>query len=386
MEETTEKTEHNTSLVKRQPVDKTRVLSFSDLIHKLKERSISLAKNPKYVKDILDHMYSVVEKLEKLRRKKLIRIDLEVPRALVKQLGTNKIMHVDGVIRQTGEAAIANLLKDIRPSGFKKLTKVKNISFTALDTLEAVLLDRKLNDISEKLDDIDARLDAQHRGSLKSALQQMKELSMLQNPEIKRSKILLVQDRLNQCEHLFDQMYMNKWQRLEPLKEKSEKSTFSNKSKIQEMCEIGEQLPLLLEPVILCKIGQIKCYEMQNEFTLAQENAFALAGYVADKLESYKKELDGLALEKIKYKNVTDFNRARTVAGLKERLQEPNELMEYLLNTTLGFVLTVPEEEYSTHSATVKEDDWTSIDSSTQTLNWWQRFLRWLKGLFVKRK
>lgn len=381
MEETMEKEEHGTNLVKRQPVEKTRVLSFNDLIHKLKEKSISLAKNPKYVKDILNRMYSVVEKLEKLRRKKIVRIDLEVPRALVKQLGTSKIMHVDGVIRQTGEAAIANLLREIRPSGFKKLTKVKNISFTALDTLEAVLLDRKLSDISEKLDDIDGRLDAQHRGSLKSALQQMKELAMLQNPEIKRNKILLVQDRLNQCEHLFDQMYLNKWQRLEPLKEKSEKSTFSNKSKIQEMCEIGEQLPLMLEPVILCKIGQIKLYEMQGEYTLAQEKAFELAGYVADKLEAYKKELDDKVLEKIRYKNVTDFNRAKTVAALKERLREPNELMEYLLNTTISFVLTVPEEETAADTGSSPGEQGTKSAVQPVKDNWWRRFLAWLKRL-----
>jgi hypothetical protein len=375
-----EKEEYGTSVTRKQEVEKTRVLSFSDLLHKLKEKSKALARNPKYVKDLLRRVYSVVEKLEKLRRKKIVRIDLEIPRELAKKLGSGKVMEVDGIIRQTGEAAVANLLREIRPSGFKKISKVKNISFTALDTLEAVLVDRKLTDISEKVDDIDGKLDAQRRGALKSALQQMKELSMIQNPDIKRNKILLVQDRLNQCEHMFDEMYGNKWQRLEALKEKSEKSTFSNKGKLKDMCEIGEQLPVLLEPVILCKIGQVKLFEMQGEFTLAQEKAFDLAGYVAEKLETFKKEFSARSLENLKYKNVTDFNRPKTIAGLKDRLEEPNELMEYLLNTTLSFVLTVPED---TSPGPADENGKDQGPLYPVKLNWWRRFMQWLKRLFA---
>jgi hypothetical protein len=324
--------------------DKTKVVRFEDLVRKLREKAAALARNPNYVKEKLNRVYKLLERLDQLHRKKMVRLDLEIPRELAKKLGSSKVLRVDGIIRQSVDTAIDSLLLEARPSGFKRLAQVKNISFMALDTLEAVIVDRRLEDIAEKVANIDAKLDAQNRGVLKSALDQMKELGMIRDPETKKNKLLFVQDRLNQCDHLFNELYQAKWQRYQFLKEKFESSTFSNKSELKEMCEIGEQLPAFLEPVLLCKVGQVKLYEMQQEFALAQDKAFEMAAFAAEKLEQFKDEFSLVSLENKNYKNITDFNPEKTLAALKDRLLHPNEHMEYLLNTILSFVLTVPEE------------------------------------------
>jgi hypothetical protein len=356
---------------KSQLIHKTKVIRFDDLVDRFKEKGDNLAKNPYYVRDILDLSFSVLEKLEELRRKKLVRLDLEIPRELAKLLGSNKVMRVSGIIRQTETKAIANLLHELKPSGFKKLSKVKNISFTALDTLEAVLLDQKLTEISEKVNDIDAKLDAQNRGALISALEQMKELSLIRDPETRRSKILFIQDRLNLCEHLYNDLYENKWHAYAALKEKFAASTFTNKSELIEMCQIGQQIPGLLEPVILCKIGQIKCCEIQEEFSLVQEKAMKLSYYVAGKLEAFKDEFNHQTWDIDKYKNITDFSREKTIAGIKDQILLPNEHMEYLLNSTLSFVLTVPEE--------------ISYSSGTPvSIGFFGKIWLWLKNLFSR--
>jgi len=112
------------------------------------------------------------------------------------------------------------------------------------------------------------------------------------------------------------------------------------------MCEIGEKLPADLEPVILCKVAQVKLYEMQDEFVLAQEKAFDLTGYVSEKLEDFKREFSERSLESKNenYKNPADFNKKKTISKLKDQLVQSNEYIEYLLNMTLSFALTVPED------------------------------------------
>ncbi|MCP5052607.1 MAG: hypothetical protein GY940_35895 [bacterium] len=344
---------------KEQLVVKTKVLRYNDLVHKLKDKAKSLSKNPNYNKEVLKQLSNLLEKLDQLRRKKRIRINLEIPRELARRLGNNSVLQVDGIIRQTVDVAIDQLVLNSRPSGAQKLLQVKNISFMALDTMEAILLDRKLTDISEKVDSIDAKLDAQHKGTLKSAMEQMKELTSIRNPDTRKNKIPLIQDRLSFCEHLFIERYENKWQNYITLNGKFEKSTFSNKSKLKEMCQIGQQFPELMEPVILCKVGQVKLYQMQQEFSLALEKAFELADFVAGKLEDFKTEFSAASLESKNYKNIADFNRAKTITMIKEQLIGANEHMEHLLNTTISFVLTIPEEvsKYTGNSKKIKKDN-----------------------------
>jgi hypothetical protein len=338
---------------------KTKVVRFEDLVDKLKKKAKTLSTNPGYVKETLNNVYSVLEKLEKLKRKKFLQVELKIPGELAEKLGKGKILRVGEIIQQGEKHSLAKLLVETKPSNVKKFLKTKNIAFKTVDLMESVLLDQKLEDITGKVEEIDGKLDAQNKGALKSAVQQMKELPLIQNPDTRKSKILFIQDKLSHCEHVFSELYESKWKQYTRLKSNFEKSVISNKKELKEMCEIGEKLPGELEPIILCKVGQVKLYEMQEEFILAQEKAFDAVKYVSEKLEDFKKGVAppthsrsarrrsfGGVISKIIFycMHLKDINKKKTLLKLKDRLVESNEYIEYLLNTTLSFALTVPEE------------------------------------------
>jgi hypothetical protein len=351
-------------------VSKTKVVRFENLVDKLKKKAKALSTNPRYVKEALNTVYSVLEKLEKLKRKKFLQVELKIPGELAEKLGKSKILRVGEMIKQGENHSLAKLLVETKPSNVKKFLKTKNIAFKTVDLMESVLLDLKLEEITGKVEEINGKLDAQNKGALKSAVQQMKELPLIQNPEIRKSKILFIQDKLSLCEHIFSELYESKWKKYTRLKSNFEKSVISNKKELKEMCEIGEKLPGELEPIILCKVGQVKLSEMQEEFVLAQEKAFDAAKYVSEKLEDFKNEFSELSLDhkNENYKNPADFNKKKTLLKLKDQLVESNEYIEYLLNTTISFALTVPEE--------------VSVEP-VESKGFLSKILSWLKRVFL---
>jgi hypothetical protein len=349
---------------------KTKVVRFEDLVDKLRKKAKALSTNPGYAKKALNNVYSVLEELERLKRKKFLQVELKIPTELAEKLGKGKILRVGEILQKGENHSLAKLLVETKPSNVKKFLKTKNIAFKTVDLMESVLLDQKLDDITGKVEEIDGKLDAQNRGALKSAVQQMKELPLIQNPDTRKSKILFIQDKLSHCEHVFSELYETKWKQYTQLKSKFEKSVISNKKELKEMCEIGEKLPGELEPIILCKVGQVKLYEMQEEFVLAQEKAFDTAKYVSEKLEDFKNEFSERSLENKNenYKNPADLNKKKTLLKLKDRLGESNEYIEYLLNTTLSFALTVPEE--------------VAVEPAKKK-GFWSKILSWLKRVFL---
>lgn len=351
---------------------KTKVVRFEDLVDELKKKAKALSTNPKYVKETLNNVYSVLEELEKLKRKKFLQVELKIPAELAEKLGKGKILRIGEIIKQGENQSLAKFLVETKPSNVKKFLKTKNIAFKTVDLMESVLLDQKLDDITGKVEEIDGKLDAQNKGALKSAVQQMKELPLIQNPETRKSKILFIQDKLSLCEHVFSELYESRWKKYIQLKSNFEKSVISNKKELREMCEIGEKLPGELEPIILCKVGQVKLYEIQEEFVLAQEKAFKTAKYVSEKLEDFKNEFSELSLDQRNenYKNPADFNKTKTFLKLKDQLLESNEYIEYLLNTTLSFALTVPEV--------------VSVEPE-ESKGFWSKILSWLKKVFLSK-
>jgi len=363
---------------------KTKVVRFEDLVDKLKKKAKALSTNPRYVKEALNNVYSVLEELEKLKRKKFLQVELKIPVELAEKLGKGKILRVGEIIQQGENHSLAKLLVETKPSNVKKFLKTKNIAFKTVDLMESLLLDQKLEDITEKVEEIDGKLDAQNKGALKSAVQQMKELSLIQNPDTRKSKILFIQDKLSHCEHVFSELYESKWKRYTRLKSNFEKSVISNKKELKEMCEIGEKLPGDMEPIILCKVGQVKLYEMQEEFILAQEKAFDAVKYVSKKLEDFKKGVAppthsrsarsrsfGGVISKAWFfcMHIKNISKEKTLLKLKDRLVEANEYIEYLLNTTLSFALTVPEE--------------VAVEPAKRK-NFLSKIISWLKRVFSK--
>ena len=122
---------------------KTKVVRFEDLVDQLKKKAKALSTNPGYVKETLNNVYSLLEKLEKLKRKKFVQVELKIPGELAEKLGKGKIIRVGEIIQQGEKHSLAKLLVETKPSNVKKFLKTKKIAFKTVDLMESVLLDQK---------------------------------------------------------------------------------------------------------------------------------------------------------------------------------------------------------------------------------------------------
>jgi hypothetical protein len=192
-------------------IQATTVLAFPELIGRVRKRHQSIAANPRYEKNALKAGLSCLDKLEDLRRRNVINVDLEVPKEFVRQLRSNKVFRKGGILRKTNSKEIAKHLKEVKPSNVRKLAKAANVAFIAIDVLESALLDEKLKAILEVVKSVEAKLEAQNKGKLKGALAAMQEIALIQDSETKRQRINLIQNSLKESEWVFREEYENQW-------------------------------------------------------------------------------------------------------------------------------------------------------------------------------
>ena len=161
-------------------------LSFTQLVAKVEKRHKSIAANPRYQRGAGKVAVHYLQKLDDLRRRNIIKAELELPKQLARELRNNKVFRKGSVLRRTGSGEIVKHLKDVRPSKVVKITKALNVAFIVVDALETVLVDEKLKQILEVVRSVEAKLDAQNRGKLKGALAAIHDLPSIQDSETKR--------------------------------------------------------------------------------------------------------------------------------------------------------------------------------------------------------
>lgn len=360
------------------------VINFETLVSKLNEHQKRLSVNPNYIKDGIVIGSNTISKLSKLKNKHIINVNLEIPKEFSKQLGAGEINRIGGVLKHAQNQTFIKHLKEVKPSNVKKLTKVANIAFIALDILESVIVDQKLKEILETVKNIDLKLDAQNRGKLKSALEQFKDLHLVSNPDIKQQKILLIQNELSYCDHLYTNIYDNKWNKYLDLNTKYNNSKIRNSNELKDIVKIGCSLPGALEPIIMCKVAQIKLYGMQDEYVLAQDKANSLNSFLIDKLNDYKDVFDGDSLDekKASYKNVWFQKREKRFSKIKDELTEPNEKIEFLLNSTICYTLSIPVLIGPSKSMNI--DEYTESKETSRSKFFWQKIIIWINTMFIK--
>ncbi|MCR4322050.1 MAG: hypothetical protein NUV74_17160 [Candidatus Brocadiaceae bacterium] len=337
------------------------VESFGTLAKKLEEHQKKLSVNRNYIKDGVVIGVNALEKIEKLKNKHIINVNLEIPKKIYEELRDGKVVRVGGALKHPTKNVFRKHLKEIKPSAVRKLTKATNMVFFVTDVFESVLVDQKLRDIMNTVKEIDLKLEAQNRGAFLSAIEQSRELYLIQNEEIKRQKIILVLDKLSYCEHLFTVIYENKWKeyiKLDNSYKNDFKSRLTNTSELKKMCEIGKALPEYLEIIALCKIAQVRLWEMLGQYVLAKEKAFNLVSFLSEKIDNYKDNFGDYALS-IKLGSHSrlfgefwdmctwdagGLHREKRLKNIKDGFIESHERIEFLLNTALCVPLDVPEE------------------------------------------
>jgi hypothetical protein len=327
-------------------LEQTTVLSFPELVARVQKKHRSLSVNPRYAKEGSKGALRALEKLEKFRRRNVIRVDLEGPKEFVKQLRSNKVFRRGGILRKTNTKEIAKHLKEAKPSKVLKLAKVANIAFLAVDILESALLDEKLKAILDVVKSIEAKLEAQNKGKLKGALATMQELAFIQDPETKRLRINLIQNSLKECEWVFKEELENRWSKYSSSRVSFDSSKLTNSSELKEMQHLADSLVADLESVALCQVAHTQLYVVLNEYVAAEKGAEELLAFMADNVERFKNAFgaETLDIKQPKHKTILRIRRGKKFNTFREHVVEPNERIENLLNQMMIYSLTIPEE------------------------------------------
>jgi hypothetical protein len=322
------------------------VLSFPELVAKIEKRHESLAANPRYQRGGAKLAVHYLNKLDDLRRRNLIKVELEIPKKLSRQLRANKVFRKGGVLRRTGSGEVVKHLKEIRPSNVRKLARSLNVAFVVVDALESVLLDEKLKEILEVVRSIEAKLDAQNRGKLKGALAGMQDIPLIHDSETKRQRICLIQNSLKEAEWVFREEYENRWKKYSQSRTSFDSAWITNATELQQMQEQAGSLVESLEPIVLCQLGHTQLYVELNEYVSAEKGAEHLTAFLAENVERFKQGFGeaSLAAKEPKHKRLLNIGREKRFSEFRDNVLEPMERIESLLNETLVYQLTIPEE------------------------------------------
>lgn len=335
------------------------VESFETLAKRLDAHQKKLSVNPNYIKEGVVFGVNALEKIEKLKNKHIINVNLEIPKKFYEELRDGKVVRVGGSLKHPTKNVFRKHLEDIKPSGVRKLTKAINVVSFATDVLGQVLVDQKLRDIMNTVKEIDLKLDAQNRGAFLSAIGQARELYSIQgDEELRKQRINSVLGELSGCEYLFTVIYENKWKEYIKLDNSYRTSLLTNTSELKKMCKIGKEMPEYLEIIALCKIARIRLWEMSGQPVLAKEKAFDLVSFLSEKIDNYKDSFGDHAMSIKKNQHQKLFiefwklctwdteclYEEKIFKNIKDEFLESHERIEFLLNTALCVPLDVPEE------------------------------------------
>lgn len=323
----------------------TSLINFESLAGKINEKYESISKNPNYSKVTAESLLKLCTKLNTIKRKNIITIDLEIPKELVNELKSGKLFRLNGSIRKNGSSQFVKHLNEVKPSNVKKITKIANLAFVAYDLLESFVLDEKLKEILSLIKSVDQKIEAQNKGKLLSAINQMKEIKQIKNEEIRKQKILILQNEFSYCEHLYKELLDNSWNDYKLEIEKYDNSMFKNKKEIDEIRRLGQQIPDNLLPIIICKTGMKETFSMLGEFDVAFQKSIELSDFLSDNIQRYKEAFspEALNVKKNTYKNYFFQDPDEKFKEINEELIEPNEKFEFILNSTLIHTLSTPE-------------------------------------------
>jgi len=109
-----------------------------------------------------------------------------------------------------------------------------------------------------------------------------------------------------------------------------------------------------LEPIVLCQLGQTQLNVELSEYVSAEKGGQELTAFVAENLDRFKEAFGEASLDATQpeHKKMLNIRREKEFAAFRERVLEPMERIESLLNETLVYHLTIPEEIAAPTTAT----------------------------------
>lgn len=329
------------------PSKKIVPVSYTEIAEKYEKKLNSLSKNKSYNPAIIVSGRKVLERSEKLIGRKST-VTLEIPRNFLNKLGTGEVIRHKGVLRSKNGQIIKHL-PEVKPSKLSKAIKTANLALVGIQILESALLDEKLKEILTVVKEIDMKLEAQHRGAYKAALDQMIELTKYTNSKVRDRRIPTVHNGLAKSERLYKELYEAKWSHFRVQKQKYEKKLkISNQSELDNMRELANELFEHLSIILSCKISRVIIFfQMEKEIMQAQEKSLALLDYALNQFKRFENEFGSKELRRLKDKYQNPYTAVFTPKyDFEDSSRKFKELIsgtEFIIDNLFLVDLTIPQ-------------------------------------------
>ncbi len=207
-----------------------------------------------------------------LRSQTLTRVTLHVPADVLRGLKEGSLKRFGSVIKDASSGKIVSHLKEIRPANLAKVGKAGfALCVAALSVAEQVLLNEKLAEMGDLLKAVDAKLDAQNQGLLRSAFDRASTLAHLTDPANKGQRIHLIQQDLAVAAGVYVELYENEWKSIQQELAAFRSATFYNDDSLGKLRDHAAALVKNLEVV-----GAARLFHAQLNDSLGEPEAAAI--------------------------------------------------------------------------------------------------------------
>ena len=273
-----------------------------------------------------------------------ITAELAVPKEIAKAISTGAAKRFGSVVRSAKSGQFLKHLDEVKPSHVRKLLKSPMLAFVIMDAFQSAMLNEKLAAIQLQLKEIDRKLEAQHRGLLRKAIEQMRDLPHLKAAN-RRQRLHQIQESLSLFIGICTDLCDSRWQTIDGLLKSYEGARITNDSERKDLCVAAQEVTLKIEMIANAKILHARMTVELDEAHAAEQEVLRLQEFLLQQEERFQTVFGVEApIQKLETHRKV-MGRARTAHGeAQEKLIEPAERIDHLLNTSLLLHLALPEK------------------------------------------
>ena len=231
------------------------------------------------------------------------------------------------------------------------------LAFVLMDALQSVLLKEKVETIQLQLKEIDRKVEAQHRGLLRKAIEQMRDLPHLKAGN-RRRRLHQIQESLSLFGGIYSDLCESRWQTIDELLKSYDGARVTNDAERKKLCAAAQEISLDIEMIANAKILHARMTVELEEPHAAEQEVLRLQEFLLEQEERFQTNFGEKApIQKLEThrrvlgRNLTSHGEAR------ERLVEPAERIDHLLNSSLLLHFALPEKADAGGQSQTQERD-----------------------------
>jgi hypothetical protein len=274
-----------------------------------------------------------------------ITVELMVPKEIAAAISSGTANRVGSVVRSVKSGSILKHLQEVKPSHVRKLIKSPMLAFVLMDALQSVLLNEKLAAIQLQLKEIDRKLEAQNQAPLRKAIEQMRDLPYLKGKN-RWQQIQQIRNSLRDFEGIQSSLCDTRWETINHLAKSFDEARITNDKERKKLCAAAQEVTLVIEMIATAKILHARMTAELDETSAAEQEVLRLQEFLLQQEDRFQ----GVFGEEAPIQNPKTHRRVLgrklTARGeARERLIEPGERIDHLLNSSLLLHLALPEKE-----------------------------------------